>query len=515
MQQFGRVTMRLSFQLVLVFATVACTLLLVTRAAAAQEGLATPPAASPLLPPDHWAVLAARRAEALGLLDSYLPAQRAVPRLVVGAALRDASERAAGRSRELHELLLSWQERFREEFPEVAMLVAGDEPSGPLRGSSAYAGYTNHLGRDAPGLGEHPPTVTGASPLPDLSGALAGASLAVAAGRRLALLVEPQLGPERVTLAGADLVSLWGPISVSLGRQPVGYGYSVGGGVVLSGAVAFDRLQIESTRALRLPGTLGGIGPVSFNTFLARINEERHQGDPFFWGASVTWRPHPRFNLSVNRATPIGGGLAPEPITAEGLFLSFFGKHVAHLTNQVVAAEFRYRLPTERLVPLTAYLEWGAEDSAGAFYNVPGQIFGLYLPALPAVPQVAAGVEYARFAPSCCGNPTWYRHVAHDGNWVLADRPLAHGLGGHGEEWMLYGQAALLGARLDLDGRIVRRERLRENLFVPGREGRSTGFAGRATWRLTPRVDAQLLLSRESGSGWTEQALQTGARVFF
>jgi hypothetical protein len=80
---------------------------------------------------------------------------------------------------------------------------------------------------------------------------------------------------------------------------------------------------------------------------------------------------------------------------------------------------------------------------------------------------------------------------------------------------MLYGQAALLGARLDLDGRIVRRERLRENLFVPGREGRSTGFAGRATWRLTPRVDAQLLLSRESGSGWTEQALQTGARVFF
>ncbi|MDB4949817.1 MAG: hypothetical protein JWM27_2466, partial [Gemmatimonadetes bacterium] len=44
--------------------------------------------ASPLLPPEHWAVAAAARAEGMGLVRLYLPSQRAVPRLLVARALR-------------------------------------------------------------------------------------------------------------------------------------------------------------------------------------------------------------------------------------------------------------------------------------------------------------------------------------------------------------------------------------------------------------------------------------------
>ncbi len=483
--------------------------------AGAQEPAAAPSAATPLLPPGHWAVEAARRAEALGLVERYLPAQRAVSRMQVGAALREAAERAVEHAPAWAGLTDAWYLRFREEFPEIADLLTGEEHWARLGGSGVFVGYTDQVGRVGPGIGHFPPERTGVLPVPDQSGMIAAASLATLLGRHLAILVEPQVGPDRIGFAGLDVVTLWGPLSLSLGRQPVGYGYSRSGGVVLGGEVPLDRVQIETAHPFELPGTLRALGLVSLHTFLSRFTEERHIGDPFFWGAGGSLRPHPRFTISVQRAAFIGGGHAPEPLTPYNLLLTFFGKHVGHLANQIVAAEFRYRLPTERFLPLTAYTEWGAEDSSGAFFRTPGRIFGLFVPALPALPQLAAGIERSSFAASCCGNPPWFRHAAHAGNWVQADQTLAHPLGGQGSEWLLYGEAALLDARLNLDARLFSRHRDGENLFVPGREGRSTGFAAQAIWRAVPSMELRFFLSREAGEGWVERALQTGVRMLF
>ncbi|HEX8243092.1 MAG TPA: hypothetical protein VF541_06345, partial [Longimicrobium sp.] len=72
-------------------------------------------AASPTLPFEHWAVQAARRAEAMGL-TRFFPAQRAVPRAQVADALADAA--ANGFDPAVRRLAEGWQARFREEFPE-------------------------------------------------------------------------------------------------------------------------------------------------------------------------------------------------------------------------------------------------------------------------------------------------------------------------------------------------------------------------------------------------------------
>ncbi len=471
--------------------------------------------ASPLLPAGHWALVAVRRGEALGLVAGYQPAQRTAPRLVVGAALREASQRAAQEAPHLEELARGWYDAFREEFPEVEPLLVGEVVGSGPRGSAVRLDYLDHAGREAPGIGVLPPDRSGGVPLPDRSGMSLGAELAAAVGPHLSLLVEPEVGPERSWLRGVDLVAGWGPLTFSLGRQPVGYGYAAGGAVVLSGAAAFDRLQLETARPFELPGWLSYLGPVSFNTFLSRFTEERHVGDPYFWGASGSIRPHPRFTFSIHRAAFFGGGTAPEPITPYNLLLSFVGKHVGQFANQIVAAEVRYRVPTEALLPVTLYLEWGAEDSAGAFYKVPGNVFGIFLPALPALPQVAMGVERSYFGTACCGNPLWYRHVGHLGGWAARDVPLGHHLGGNGSEWLLYTRADLLGARLRLDGRAFWRSRLGDNQFAPGREGDSFGLAGNAAWRLASRADLHLSLFREAGATWSEQALQAGVRVFF
>ncbi len=69
-------------------------------------------AASPLLPPDHWAVKAADRLEELGLVDRFMPAQRAVPLLAVRRALAEGEERARAVRPDLVSLVKAWRERF-------------------------------------------------------------------------------------------------------------------------------------------------------------------------------------------------------------------------------------------------------------------------------------------------------------------------------------------------------------------------------------------------------------------
>lgn len=479
--------------------------------AAAQYAQIT---ASPPLSADHWAVVAARRAEATGLIPGYLPAQRSVPRHVVGRALRQAAERAAMRSLELADLTEAWTQRFAEEFPEAALPAADGTELPKMLGSSAGLGYGLHEGRESPGIGEFPDSRTGSLPLPDRSSVSADVSVSLAVRPWMAISVDPHADADGVRITGGDLTLGWRSVALSVGRQPIGYGYGEGA-VVLSGAAAMDRVQIETTTPLHLPGVLGYLGPVSFHTFLSRFMEERHVGEPWFWGASGSIRPHDRLTLSIHRATTIGGGPAPAPITARGLLYTFIGKHAGTLADQVVSAEFRYRAPTEELLPITLYLEWGAEDSAGSFKNVPGQVFGVLLPALPRLAAVGLGAEYARFEAACCGNPPWYRHNAHPGNWVLSDVPLGHAVGGNGTEMLVYTQADLLDARLRLDARAFRRERRTENLFVPGRDGSSNGVSGRASWRLGPRSDLMLFVARESGSDWAEREASVGMRVFF
>lgn len=470
---------------------------------------------SPFLPPTHWAVAAVRRAEALGLLDDALPARRELPRALVGRALRQAWRRGAEQAPAHAALMAGWYARFAEEFREAEAERRGELPSVQPLGAAAFAGYEYADGRVAPGLGERGEERTGALPLPDVSGARVGAALGVRVGGVVAVEVEPAWSADGVELARADLLAGWGPVYVAAGRQAIGYGPGIGGGVVLGGAARVDRLEVGTNRTVRLPRGLRWLGPASFHSFMARTNEGRHPGEPYLWGASGTLRPHPRLTLAVHRAALFGGERA-SPITLRRLLSMLIGEvRGSVFEDQVVAAEGRLRLPTEALLPLTLYLEWGSEDAAGAWFDVPGRVVGAYVPSLPGAPAAALGVEYSRFRPSCCGNPPWYRHSLFPGSWALDEVPLGHALGGHGSELLLYGEVAPLAARLRLAGRAFRRERERENLFAPERVGISHGGRVEAWWRVGARQELTVEFFREAGDGWSEARAGAGLRLFF
>jgi hypothetical protein len=476
---------------------------------------ANPRLTSGYLAGEHWAVQAMWRAEEMGLVKGLLPAQRLVPLTTVEAALREAAAAARGQRAGWGPVVQAWYDRFTQEFPGIQ--EANSSPrDGPVRLAlaSASAGYLRHTGRAAPGMGQFLPDRTGALPLPALRGIAGSATASLSLGSHLAFEAATAIDVRRGVLPVAEAVGAWGPWQVAAGRQAVGYAWAGQGGLVLSGTAPLDRVEISTRRPLVLPSLLHPLGRASVHGFLGRMPEARHPGRPYFWGARLAVQPQARISVAIQRAGLFGGN--PElPITAGRIARMLVGGvGSAGFEDQIVSVDARYRLPTDRFLPLTASVEWGAEDGAGALVDEPGLVYGLHAPALPAAPWLSLGLEYARIAGHCCGNPPWYRHFAFPGSWAQGDRPLGLPLGGAGWERRVDAHADLRDSSLRLDAHAFERVRFPENLFVPGREGRSTGFGLEGSWRLAPGSEAYFSGARENGEGWRETALDLGGRVF-
>lgn len=474
--------------------------------------------ASPLLPPEHWAVRAVERADALGLAGGFFPAQDAVPRGVVLDALEHAAARAQERSPGLGRVAQGWLERFREEFPEYGEDAEGDALLLPANGSVG-AGFSDERGRLSPVAG-YQTTRGEPQPVPDVSTPRADLAASVHAGRHAAGWIHGRWQEGGADVARWEAVAQAGPLALSAGKQPVSYGWGEGGGVVLSSTL-MPRVEVRTVRPLRPGGVLRWAGAISGHTFASRLGGSRHPDEPWLWGARVAFQPHARLSFAVNRASIFGGD---DPLTAGKLFKMALGViRGTRFENQVLSFEGRWRLPTESVVPATLYLEWGADDGAGALDELPARVAGIFLPALPGAPELAAGAEYARFPVACCGHGPWYLNSSHTGNWARGSRPLGHPLGGEGWELAAYGRADLLDARLRVQLRGFARHRSDEslatltggNLYTPGRAGRATGFTARAAWRLTPRVELRAAGFGEAGDGWSEQGLDAAVSVFF
>lgn len=471
------------------------------------------PAASPLLPPGHWAVRAAERAEAMGLAPGYLPSQRAAPRAVVYAALREAAEAERGGT---SRLARGWLARFREEFPEYGRI----RPRISALAFSAGAGYDGSEGVLSPAIGyfaarEEPvPVADRTGAFARVGGGVALGAAAFAAGE--ARLYRGELDAPRWEAAGA--LRGW---QLSIGRAEVLYGPGRGGGITFSPREPLPRVEVQRVHPLRLSGFLRHVGRLTVHAFVSRMtDEERHPTEPWLFGARVGVQPHPRLTFALNRGAIFGG--EGRPLTAKNLAGLAVGVIRSDFENQILSFDARWRLPSDALVPATVYLEWGADDGAGALDEQPAWLAGVFLPALPGVPGVGLGAEAARFA-NCCEHGAWYTNVSFMGNWARGEQLLGHPLGGEGWEGSAYAAADLLDGRLRLNARVFRREREDRtlvalgggNLFSPARTGRSTGAEAEAALRVARGAEARAAWARDAGDGWREQALHLSLSAFF
>jgi hypothetical protein len=492
------------------------------KALTAQEG--TDAGAAALhVPTDHWVQEALRRLDPLVQVGQDAPwGHRSLPRRDVLAVLdRIAAGTDPSVSPGVRELVSGYRDRFLEELG----IQDGTESSSPIRWARGHgeAMGGKREGTLRPGRDLHDPS----APVPwrglrGLQGSAGGAAVVGPLGLAGAVGTDPGGDPVVRELYLATTVR---SLTVWAGRRAPGLGVGVGGAVILGGHVPLDGGGVALARAISLPWMLRHLGPLRFESHLSRMDESGDIGKPWFWAARGTVSPHPRLSLGANRGIMFGGDGSP-PMTLRNLFHTFVGSRPetgipgvpkSAFANQIASLELRWRVPLEAS-PLSFYIEWGLEDSAGSWLAVPGIVAGIHMPFVPGYPGLSVGLERTHFAPACCGNPPWYRHAHFTGGWSDHGIPLGHPLGGHGDEWLVHGRVDVAEARLRTGWRLFHRERGWENLYFPDRRGASAGGGVEARWRLRPSVDlsAEGFYERSrTGRKWDEVRAFVGLRAFF
>lgn len=487
--------------------------------------MASGPVAAPYLAPEHWAIDVLRQLDAAGLTGSaYHPALPGFDRVEAFRLMRSAMDAAREQDIPLAPLIESYLQRFTEEFPRASRHVAAPDERVTLGGSRISAGAATSEGELLTTVGT-PPLVQQpwepeqpAEQRPDESNALVELDVSGYWGRAGASRVEVGLRGDRLQIGETYVVGAVGPVTGWAGRRRLRLGYGTGG-IIVSGAIPTDGVGV-AVEPFRLPWILERLGDVRVGSSLGRMGRSMPYENPWLWLMRVSLEPHERLVLAINRgamAVPVEGGFFER---LQQIAYIAIGKHGAATAdnwrdNQIASAEIRYRPPLGPL-PLALYLEWGLDDSAGSWKDVPGIVAGAYLGALPGAPWLTAGVERTHFAPRCCGNIWWYRHSGFQGGWSDERRPLGHPLGGHGDEWAGRWGIALGSGRTLLNGRVFWRDRGSENLFAPTFEGESTGGSLEVTSRIVPEVDLGLEAEYEVGaSGWTRLVGELRASLLF
>lgn len=501
--------------------------ILASSGASAQEP--STHGASPFLPPDHWAVLAARRLSALDLAPrDFGWGDGSLTRESVGRVLYDAVMTARERHPDLVAISAGYWARFSQEFP--ATVAASDHFPGQSPHSEGWVsiGYSTAHGRVFPvrSVDNTRDNVTGPSPRPDLSAVDVGANLSFATGPFLAGSITPERVDGDWTIREGYLLASWRKIGLWAGRRAPAFQTGAGGGIVLNGTAAFTGGGLAFTDPIRLPWILRHLGSIRFETFLSRIDSNATIPRPWFMATHASISPHPRLLLGVSQAFMFGGeGVAP--FTWRNFKEMFFAHGIVtagkEFENGIASGEIRFRPPSP-LVPLSLYLEWGADDNHSAWTLFPGRVIGGQIPAVPGIPSLSLGFEHTSFSKPCdtCGSchceyyATWYRHYLFKDGWTLDREPIGHPLGGDGHEWLLYGTWDNPADRLRLDGRTFLRYRGPYNIYSPAHQGRSIGGSLAAVYRATSHLDVLFNGAMEDGhTGWRQSSMTAEFRWLF
>ncbi|MFS8636645.1 MAG: capsule assembly Wzi family protein [Gemmatimonadota bacterium] len=501
---------------------VAAVLLISASLAAAGISWAQSPtrAVSAHLDPDHWAVAAAQRLAALGLApDGFGWGERALSIHEVRRVFRTAAERAPVEAPAYAALARDYLDRFDEEFG-ASPWSEEESGYGAARGltGSLDAGYSLREGRVLAGVGyNNEDDWTGAIPANDVSTPFAGGTLRLAAHPRFALEVAAQYDDQDPDIRGAEVRASWRNVAAWVGRRRMGFGPGAGGGIVLTGIESLDAVGLESLDPFALPGPLGHLGAIRIEAAFSRIQNGDRIRDPWFWVGRLAFEPHRRLQIGLTRAVMLGGE-GNSAWTPRNVLYALIGKHAGEMgefDNQVLAFDVHYRPPLGA-IPLLLYLEWGLDDSAGAFKDVPAIVAGVFVPSIPIFPSASLRLEHTVFDEACCGNTIWYRNWAFRGGWTDAGIPLGHPLGGHGREWLAELRTDLHEARLRMAVGARLRHRGDENLFAPQRTGDAVGVWLRGALRASRRIEVFVAGAVERGEAdWEERSLDIGMRWLY
>ncbi|HEY0304985.1 MAG TPA: capsule assembly Wzi family protein [Longimicrobiales bacterium] len=454
------------------------------------------PPASPFVSPGHWSYQVLRRLDNAGRLPRGIDlARQSIPQEEIAALLATADSVAG----------TAYAAQFRHEFdaPKHGKLTA--------LGYAVTAGFQWTKDQLAPGIGYDPPNWSGARALDDESEELYGFRVGAALAPYLAI------GADLTVDGDAQLIAAAGHLGAWVGRRPVGYATGASGGLVLN-PHQLTGGGVFLTRPIWLP-VLGG---VRFEMHASKIdnvlnfNGSEHDIEPWFWTARGSFEPFGILRIGINRGMMFGGE-GNTPVTFERIINNVVGFYAeegeSNFANQIISIDFRARVPG---MPVTAYFDWGSDDAAGGWWDVPAILAGLEFTHVDSTFDVAVGAEHTQFARNCCSNGIWYRNAWFRGSWADGEDFLGHPLGGHGREWRLFANGSVQGGRFNGRAAIYSRRRREENVLAPEWQGTSTGFQLGADAGITPTIRIIVGGELESGADdWTASRLSVALRSSF
>lgn len=468
------------------------------RAAGAQRPLG----ASPFLPPDHWSYAVLRRFDAAGLLPPGSDlARQGIPQAEIDSLLAFAAgEDSAG-------IGAQYLRKYRQELTARSSNI-------PHFNVSTLAAY--HVTEDQllAGVGvdtfwvagEETEDERGASALlrSSLASPYFGGAIAVS-NRRVS---------ELQAVLASSTVGLWA------GRRQLGFGTAHSGGIVTDDA-RLDAIGVFLARPLSLPV----VKHIRFEMHVSQIDNVLNFGgveratEPWYWTGRGSFELHPRFRVAVTRGMMFGGEGNLE-VTAARVFKNLIGVYTSDdensFANQMFSVDLRYRPPTGSL-PVALYLDWGSDDAAGGWWDVPAIIGGAEISLLP-TRDFGFGVERVEFLRNVTNNSHWYQNSWFRGSWADEGRALGHPLGGHGVEWRVFANGGLPARGISFDAAAFTRNRRRQNIFAPPRQGSSVGAVFNTDARLNSSLRLVINAELEHGEGndnWTAVDARAGLRFTF
>jgi hypothetical protein len=432
---------------------------------------------SPLfLEPGHWTWDAIRRLSAAGLAPANAdPAEAPITVQHARAVFRHAAADTAAPG-DLAALAEGWARR----------LAAESDSAGALARLEIRGGWMAARGEARGGEGYfQEEDWVGARPIGSANGPAATITSAGHLGRHVSWSVHGGRLGDQWRVPAASVAAALGPLDVWAGRRRLHYGAGRGGGLVLGTGFdeppdfahrtldSFDGVGLHVREPFDFPGFLRVLGPARIEVVAGRMESTGLVESPWVVFGRLTGTPFgQRFMLGVNRGAVFGG--TGRDITLRRMLGVLVGDNDGAFENQIISAVMRYRPPLGAL-PLELYFEFGADDLAGGFKDVPAYVAGFDLAAVPGVGALAIGGERTSYSTSCCGNPPWYRHVYSRGSWSDRGRLFAHPLGGNGREWRAHARLDLPEPGVQVRADVFARDRRRENLFSPERQGSSRG----------------------------------------